>query len=104
VEKSPVGIRIIRDNVIKYAYPMSAKIFGYSPGEIIDKDPLELVIEEDRPNVSQHLGKSMKPTSLSPRKCKKVLLWIFIYRSVNLNKSLIIVDKNHFSYYYININ
>lgn len=63
VEKSPVGIRIIRDNVIKYANPMAAKIFGYTPGEILDKNLLELVIEEDRPGVSQHLEQQIKGNS-----------------------------------------
>lgn len=60
VEKSPVGLRIIQDNVIKYANPISALMFGYAPGEILDKNPLDLVIEEERPGVSQHLEEQIK--------------------------------------------
>ena len=63
VEKSPVGIRIILDNVIKYANPMAAKIFGYTPGEILDKNLLEWVMEEDRSGVSQHLEQQIKENS-----------------------------------------
>ncbi|MFC2140870.1 nitrogen regulation protein NR(II) [Acidobacteriota bacterium] len=62
VEKSLVGIRIIRDNTIKYANPRSIEIFGYTRDEMIGKNPLELVIEEDRPGVSQHLENRMKAT------------------------------------------
>jgi two-component system cell cycle sensor histidine kinase/response regulator CckA len=63
VEKAPVGIRIIRDNVIEYANPTAAKIFGYTPGEILGKNLLELVIKEDRPGVSQHLEQQIKGNS-----------------------------------------
>ncbi|UCH92305.1 MAG: tetratricopeptide repeat protein [Candidatus Aminicenantes bacterium] len=61
-EKSVVGIRIIQDHVIKYANPTATNIFGYPLEEMIDKSPLELVIEEDRPLVSQHLKQRMART------------------------------------------
>jgi PAS domain S-box-containing protein len=62
-EKAVVGIWIIRDKVIKYANPMSAQIFGYPPGEMIDKNPLEMVIEEDRPTMAEHLVMRKKGNS-----------------------------------------
>ncbi|NIM77879.1 MAG: tetratricopeptide repeat protein [Candidatus Aminicenantes bacterium] len=64
-ERSVVGIWIIRDNVIKYANPRHLKIFGYTFEEMIGKNPLELVVEEDRPLVSQHLNKRMTGTDNS---------------------------------------
>lgn len=54
-EKAVVGIWIIRDKLIKYANPMTAEIFNYPPGELIDKNPLELAHEEDRPKMLEHL-------------------------------------------------
>lgn len=61
-EKSLVGICIIQDQVIKYANPTSLKIFGFTPEEMINKNPLELVFEEDRPLVTQHLQERMNGT------------------------------------------
>jgi len=54
-EKAVVGIWIVRDKLIKYVNPMAAQIFNYPPEELIDKSPLELVPEEDRPKVLEHL-------------------------------------------------
>lgn len=54
-EKAVVGIWIIRDKSIKYVNPMSAQIFNYPPEEMIDKNPLELVLEEDRPKMLENL-------------------------------------------------
>jgi PAS domain S-box-containing protein len=34
---------------------MTAEIFNYPPGELIDKNPLELAHEEDRPKMLEHL-------------------------------------------------
>jgi PAS domain S-box-containing protein len=62
-EKSVVGIWIIQDQVVKYANPRHSKIFGYSPEEIIGKDPLELAVEEDRSLVNQNLEKRLKGTN-----------------------------------------
>ena len=54
-EKSFVGIWIIQDQAIKYANPRSLEIFGYTREEMIDKNPLELVIEDDRPKMAKQL-------------------------------------------------
>jgi PAS domain S-box-containing protein len=64
-EKSLVGIRIIQNQVIKYANPRSLKIFGYPLEEMINKNPLELVVEEDRPLVTQHLEERMNGTGIT---------------------------------------
>lgn len=62
-EKSLVGIRIIQDRVIKYANPKALKIFGFTQEEMINKNPQELVVEEDQPLVTQHLQERMNGTS-----------------------------------------
>jgi PAS domain S-box-containing protein len=62
-EKALVGICIIQDQIIKYANPMVLKIFGFTPEEMINKNPLELVVEEDRPLLTQHLQERMNGTS-----------------------------------------
>jgi PAS domain S-box-containing protein len=64
-ERSLVGFWIIQDNAIKYANPRHLKIFGYTLEEMTDKKPLELVVEEDRQLVSQHLNKRMTGTDNS---------------------------------------
>jgi PAS domain S-box-containing protein len=61
-EKSLIGICIIQDRVIKYANPMSLNIFGFTLEEMIDKNPLELVVEEDRALVTRHLQERMNGT------------------------------------------
>ncbi len=58
-EKSVVGIRIIRDQVVKYANPRFLDTFGYTREEMLGKDPLEVAVEEDRPLMAQHLVKRM---------------------------------------------
>lgn len=58
-EKSFVGIWIIQDQAIKYANPRSLEIFGYTREEMIDKNPLELFIEEDRPKMAKQLAEGM---------------------------------------------
>jgi PAS domain S-box-containing protein len=58
-EKSFVGIWIIQDQGIKYANPRSLEIFGYTREEMINKNPLELVIEEDRPKMAKQLAEGI---------------------------------------------
>jgi PAS domain S-box-containing protein len=58
-EKSFVGIWIIQDQAIKYANPRSLEIFGYTREEMINKSPLELVIEEDRPKMAKQLAEGI---------------------------------------------
>ncbi|MCP4217605.1 MAG: PAS domain S-box protein, partial [bacterium] len=54
-EKSPVGIYIIQDNVIKYINPQFALIFGYSPEELLEiKSIPDLVFSGDRRKVEEH--------------------------------------------------
>jgi PAS domain S-box-containing protein len=58
-EKSFVGIWTIQEHAIKYANPRSLEIFGYTREEMIGKNPLELVIEEDRPIMAKQLAEGM---------------------------------------------
>lgn len=59
-EKAVIGIWIIRDKLIKYANPMTAEIFKYPPQELIDKNPMELVLDTDRPIMWEHLAQRLK--------------------------------------------
>jgi PAS domain S-box-containing protein len=61
-EKSLIGIWIIQDQIIKYTNPGSLKIFGFTLDEMINRNPLDLVVEEDRPLVIQHLEERMNGT------------------------------------------
>jgi PAS domain S-box-containing protein len=54
-EKAVVGIWIIRDKLIIYVNPKATEIFNYPPGELINKNPLELVLDEDRAIMREHL-------------------------------------------------
>lgn len=47
-EKSVVGIYVIQDGVFRYVNPEFCKIFGYSRDELIGKQYIELVDEEDK--------------------------------------------------------
>ncbi len=54
-EKSVVGIYITRDNAIQYVNPRFLTVFGYTREEILGRDPLQLVVEEDRSMVRENL-------------------------------------------------
>ncbi len=57
-EKSVVGVYLIQDDLLMYANPMLARIFGYSIDEIAGrKGPADLVLPEDWPLVKEHLQK-----------------------------------------------
>jgi PAS domain S-box-containing protein len=54
-EKAVVGIWIIRDKLIIYANPKATEIFNYPQEELINKNPMELVLDEDRAIMREHL-------------------------------------------------
>jgi PAS domain S-box-containing protein len=54
-EKAVVGIWIVRNKSIIYANPKAAEIFNYPPQELINKNPMELVLDEDRAIMREHL-------------------------------------------------
>ena len=54
-EKAVVGIWIVRDKLIIYANPKAAEIFNYPQEELINKNPMELVLDEDRAIMREHL-------------------------------------------------
>ena len=66
VEKSMVGVYIIQQNKITYSNPRQKQMFGYSEDEYV-KDFLELIVEEDRPNVRQNILASLKGDMASTR-------------------------------------
>lgn len=60
VEQSLAGIYIIQDGKFAYVNPRAAEIYGFpSPEELIGKDPLSLVVEEDRATVAQNLARRL---------------------------------------------
>jgi PAS domain S-box-containing protein len=55
-ESSLTGIYLIQDGIFRYANPAAAKMFGYTPEEVIDKlTPMDVVIPEDRARVAENL-------------------------------------------------
>ena len=64
-EKSVVGIWIIQNNRIKYVNPRCAKIFGRNQEDILGIDPVDLVLQEDRLMVIDHMDKRMEGTANS---------------------------------------
>jgi len=48
IESSPTGIIIVRDDKITYTNPSFTHFSGYSPAELLGKDLLKLIHEEDR--------------------------------------------------------
>lgn len=57
-EKSRVGVYLIQDDIFRYVNPEAARIFGYTPGEIIDKmKPTDFVIPEDLPLARENIRK-----------------------------------------------
>ena len=60
IESSPTGIIIVRDEKITYINPSFTRFSGYSPEELLGKDLLSLIHEEDRadffPGVSAGSG------------------------------------------------
>ncbi len=66
-EKSVLGIRIIQDNVIAYANPRAAEIFAYPLAEMINQNPVELAVEEDRSGLAQYLDMAGGWVGGSPR-------------------------------------
>ncbi len=57
---SPVGIYIIRDGRFIFTNPMFQKITGYTEKELLSKNPLDLVIEEDRSRVRKRAAQMLK--------------------------------------------
>jgi PAS domain S-box-containing protein len=53
VENSPTGIFIVRDGRISFVNPRLAQMLGYTRGELLHRDPLELVAPNDRDRVAE---------------------------------------------------
>ncbi|MBI5249291.1 MAG: PAS domain S-box protein [Desulfomonile tiedjei] len=59
-EKSVVGVYLIQDGIFRYVNPKLAEIFGYEPGELIDKTQvLSVVFQEDRHLLDENLRKRL---------------------------------------------
>ncbi len=57
---SPIGIYIIQENKFTFTNTRFQKITGFSEKELLKKNPLELVIEEDREMVNQYAVQMLK--------------------------------------------
>jgi len=55
VEQSLIGVYIIRDSKFIYVNPFLASTFGYKAGELIDEDPLKIIVEEDKELVKENI-------------------------------------------------
>ncbi len=59
-EKSFVGIYLVQDGIFKYINARLAEILGYTIEEILDKKrPIDLVVSEDVPIVTENIQKSI---------------------------------------------
>lgn len=59
-EKTLVGIYIIQDDFFKYVNPRFLEIFGFTADEFTGTSPLEVVLEEDRPLVAEHIRQRLE--------------------------------------------
>jgi PAS domain S-box-containing protein len=65
-EKSPVGVCIIQDGKFCYFNSNFPIAIGYTADELLGKDPLELIVPEDREMVRENEIKMLKGELLSP--------------------------------------
>jgi PAS domain S-box-containing protein len=59
-EKSPVGVCIIQDGKFRYFNSNFPIAIGYTADELVGKDPLELIVPEDREMVRENEIKMLK--------------------------------------------
>lgn len=59
VEQNIVGIYLIQRDVITYANPHLAEIFGYTQDEVVGRSPLDLVVDEDEELVAENLRRRL---------------------------------------------
>ena len=60
-ESSPSGIYLMQENVIRYANPAMARMFGYAVEEVVDRlGPLDLVYPDDRPLVLENIRRRIE--------------------------------------------
>lgn len=55
VEHTVFGVTMIQDGRFTYVNPRMAEMLGYTQEELISKDPVELVAEDDRPRVRESI-------------------------------------------------
>jgi len=60
-ESSPSGICLVQDNLLRYANPTMARMFGYAVEDVVNRlDPLQLVHPDDRPLVSENIRRRIE--------------------------------------------
>ena len=70
-ESSPTGIVILREEKITYTNPSFTRFSGYSPDELLGKDLLSLVHEDDRAGFSGFISASGEKSDLPEiRECR----------------------------------
>ena len=65
-EKSPVGVCIIQDGKFCYLNSNFPLAIGYTVDELMDKDPVELIVPEDREMVRESAVKMLNGELLAP--------------------------------------
>jgi len=69
---SPVGLFIVQDNEFKFVNDEFRGVTGGSPDELLDTDPMRLVLPEDREMLRENAIKMLKGESSSPYKYRIV--------------------------------
>jgi PAS domain S-box-containing protein len=64
--KSPVGLCIVRDGRFCYTNPAFQSITGYGEDELLGRDPLELIVPEDKEMVRENTIKVLKGERILP--------------------------------------
>jgi PAS domain S-box-containing protein len=73
-ESSPTSIIILRDEKIVYTNPSFARFSGYAQGELLGKDLLTLVHEEDRAEVFRFISTRTEKTGIPEiRECRFIM-------------------------------
>ncbi len=59
-EHALVGVYLIQDGLLRYVNPAGARMFGYTPEELVDRlSPLDVVVPEDREIVREQIRRRM---------------------------------------------
>ena len=67
---SPIGIYIVQDNKFKYVNPLFQKLTGYSESELLGRELISMIPDEDRDVVKASIVFTMKEKRAYPSECR----------------------------------